>query len=425
MTEKKKAKSKAAPKPKRKGKPTTATKGNERKNVTSDETRTKRTFKKKASRGSATGKAITRRRAAACAPVIPPAGSEPGDQSGLRRPADEMKAVAISRPGFPIVGIGASAGGLQAFEGVLPAHAHSPRMAFVLVSHLDPDHASILHELLGKSTALPVEQITDGAPIRVDHVYVGPPGVDVAILNGELQLMRPTKPHGARLPIDYWFRSLAQDQKEAAIGIVLSGNGSDGTLGLKAIKGESGMVMAQLPETARFTGMPCSAIATGLVDFVLPAARMPEQLLAYARGPYLMERELRFPAVIPASTDMQKIFVLLRARTGHDFSLYKPGTLRRRIARRMNIHQIKGYRQYVQYLQENPQEADLLFKELLIGVTSFFRDPGMFEALAEKALPRLLASKSAGTAVRVWVPVARRAKRHTPSPCSCARPWIV
>ena len=195
--------------------------------------------------------------------------------------------------------------------------------------------------------------------------------------------MEPDEPGLLRLPIDYFFRSLGEDQKEKAIGIVLSGTGTDGTLGLKAIKGAGGMTMAQAPESAKYSGMPSSAIATGLVDYVLPTEQIPAQLGAYAQGPYLAS------AATPALDEgglpepMQKINVLLRARTGIDFSAYKANTIRRRIERRINVHQLKGPQQYLRFLQENPHELDLLFRDLLIGVTSFFRDPEAFEALRQ------------------------------------------
>ncbi|MBA3964779.1 MAG: PAS domain-containing protein [Nitrospirales bacterium] len=213
-----------------------------------------------------------------------------------------------------------------------------------------------------------------------------------------------TRSAALHLPIDYFFRSLAEDQKHRAIGIILSGTGSDGTLGLKAIKGETGMTMAQEPQSAKYTGMPESAIGTGIIDYVCSPARMSEQILGYIRGPYL--------ATLPSSLDqegdagqfLQKVFVLLRERTGNDFSLYKTNTIRRRIERRMNVHKIETPKQYLRYLLAIPHELDALFQEILIGVTSFFRDPLAFEVLAAQGLPGLLDDKSDGAPVRVWVP---------------------
>ena len=304
--------------------------------------------------------------------------------------------------GYPIVGVGSSAGGLEALEELFRDMPPTTGMAFVVVSHLHPGHTSMLPELLGKTTKLAVEEASDGVRVQPDHVYVGPPGGHLAILNGTLHRME-TNSKQVHLPIDYFLRSLATDQKEKAICIILSGTGTDGTLGLRAIKAELGMSMVQQVESAKYGGMPSSAIATGLADFVLSPADMPKQLIAYAKGPYLavppVEKEE------PAGLEpLQKIFVLLRERVGHDFSGYKASTIRRRIDRRMNLHQLKNPLAYVRYLQENSHELDILFKELLIGVTSFFRDAEAFESLAKTELPELLKSRPDNYTFRVWVP---------------------
>ncbi len=305
--------------------------------------------------------------------------------------------------GFPIVGIGASAGGLEALDELF---AHMPTdtgMAFVVITHQHPGHTSLLPELLGKIAGIKVLVAADGLKVEPNRVYVSPPGGSLAILGGTLQRMDTERKEAPHLPIDYFLRSLAADQKDKAICIILSGTGTDGTLGLKAIKGESGMAMVQEVAAAKYAGMPSSAVATGLADFVLPAPAMPKQLVAYARGPYLaMAASGELPAEL--AQPMQKIFILLRARTGNDFSSYKPNTIRRRIERRMNLHQIKGPAQYVRYLQENPHELDILFKELLISVTSFFRDPKAFDALTKAALPALLRARPDDHAFRLWVP---------------------
>ena len=308
------------------------------------------------------------------------------------------------RAGFPIVGIGASAGGLEALETLFKAMPVDAGIAFVLVVHLDPTHISILPELLQKHTKMPVCQIEDGMAVERDHVYVIPPNKDLAILRGTLQLLDVVQPRGANLPIDSFLRALAQDQEGNAVCIILSGTGTDGTLGVKAIKGEAGMVMAQDEASAKYAGMPRSAIATGLVDYVLAPGKMPEQLLKYTRH----ATEKTAPRIVsvegPIPQALQKIFVILRARTEHDFSLYKKNTICRRIERRMNVHQIDDIADYVRYLQESDREAGILFKELLIGVTNFFRDPEAFQILQTKALPKLLAEKPNDYAVRVWVP---------------------
>ena len=308
---------------------------------------------------------------------------------------------------FPIVGIGASAGGLEALEELLRGMPEDPGMAFIVVIHQHPDHVSLLPELLSKVTRLPVLKVKDNLTVERNHVYVNPPGRNLALLNGVLHLMEAGKVEGPRLSIDYFLRSLAADQKERAVCIILSGTGTDGTLGLKAIKGESGMAMVQQVQSAKYAGMPSSAAATGLADYILPPQAMPEQLAAYARGPYLTAtpgagRPAEPPSLTPEP--LQKIFVLLRSRTGHDFSAYKPSTIRRRIERRMNMHQVDAPSQYLRYLQDNPQELDALFKELLISVTSFFRDPEAFQSLADSWLPALLESRPDKQTLRFWVP---------------------
>jgi two-component system CheB/CheR fusion protein len=309
-------------------------------------------------------------------------------------------------PAFPIVGIGASAGGLAAFEAFfsgMPAET-DPGMAFVLVQHLAPDHESLLTELIRRYTRMQVFEVTDGMEVQPNCAYIIPPKHDMAFLSGRLQLLPPAAARGLRLPIDFFFRSLASDQHERAIGIVLSGTGSDGVAGVRAIKGEGGMVMAQTPASTEYDGMPRSALGTGLVDFELPPAEMPAQLMAYAAhafGPRPLQASTHTPGLDNA---MRKIFILLRTQTGHDFSQYKPSTINRRIERRMAMHQIAGKDAYVQYLQQNPAEVDALFRDLLIGVTNFFRDPEVFEALAEKIVPALFGGKPAGALVRAWSP---------------------
>jgi two-component system CheB/CheR fusion protein len=307
--------------------------------------------------------------------------------------------------GFPIVGIGASAGGLAAFEAffsAMPADTE-PGMAFVLVQHLAPDHKSLLTDLVRRYTRMQVYEVEDGMTVRPNCAYIIPPNRDMALLNGTLQLLEPTAVRGLRLPIDFFFRSLAQDQHERAICIVLSGTGSDGTLGVRAVKGEGGMVMAQDPDSTEHDGMPCSAIATGLVDCVLPPAEMPAQLIAYVAHAFgKRPRPVSAPPTKAGDT-LKKICTVLRAQTGHDFSRYKENTLVRRVERRMALHQIERPDQYLRYVQQNPVEAEALFRDLLISVTNFFRDPAAFAALEAQVIPRLFAGKPAGGTVRVWV----------------------
>jgi two-component system CheB/CheR fusion protein len=306
---------------------------------------------------------------------------------------------------FPIVGIGASAGGLSAFEAFFAAMPEDdPGMAFVLVQHLARDHKSILSELIRRYTRMQVFEVEDGMAIKPNCAYIIPPNRDMALVNGALQLLEPTLARGIRLPIDFFFRSLAQDHRERAICIVLSGTGSDGSLGVRAVKGEGGMVMAQTPQSTEYDGMPRSAIATGMVDFVLPPNEMPAQLLAYvahAFGDSLGPVSSQAPQ--PAD-GLEKIFLLLRSQTGHDFSQYKRSTVLRRVERRMAVHQIDGLEDYLRYMELTRSEGDALFRELLIGVTSFFRDAEIFEEVRKQVIPRLFAGKAAGSAIRLWVP---------------------
>ena len=279
----------------------------------------------------------------------PPSPAKPPAQKGPT--AAPVPAARKRERGFPIVGIGASAGGLEALDVLFSRMPNNTGMAFVVITHQHLTNTSLLPELLGKITNLKVYQAADGLKVEPDHVYVSPPGGHLAILGGTLHRMETEKKEAPHLPIDYLFRSLAVDQKDKAICIVLSGTGTDGTLGLKAVKGESGMAMVQEVHSAKYAGMPSSAMATGLADYVLPAAEMPMRLLAYARGPYVAAAPIeQAPAALPEPT--QKIFVLLRARTGHDFSCYKSNTILRRIERRMNLHHINEPAHYVRYLQD-------------------------------------------------------------------------
>ncbi len=305
---------------------------------------------------------------------------------------------------FPVVGIGASAGGLAAFEEFFAAMPPDtdPGIAFILVQHLSPDHKSLLTELVQRYTRMQVYEVEDGMTVQPNCTYIIPPKHDMAFLHGKLHLLEPDTKRGTRLPIDFFFRSLAQDLREQAICIVLSGTGSDGTLGLRAIKEAGGMAMAQTPDSTEFDGMPRSAIATGLVDYVLLPAEMPAQLMAYTSHAYGKKPG---PAATPRPKEdgLNKIFVLLRAQTGHDFSHYKQNTISRRIERRMAVQQIDQIDEYVRYLQQNKAEVEALFYDFLIGVTHFFRDPEAFAALESQAIPQIVADKSRGEVIRVWV----------------------
>jgi two-component system CheB/CheR fusion protein len=329
--------------------------------------------------------------------------------SPSRRPKSPAKAVRPKAAGapvkasFPIVGIGASAGGLEALEQFLKHVPAGSGMAFVIVQHLDPTRKGIMPELLQRATSRRVIQVKDRTMVQSDCIYVIPPNKDMSILHGVLHLLAPTASRGLRLPIDFFLRSLAQDQQEHSVGVILSGMGSDGTLGLRAIKENAGVGLVQEPATAKFDSMPRSAIDAGLADIVAPADELPGKILDYLQRTPLIART---EAALEDKTQsaLEKAVILLRAHTGNDFSHYKRNTLYRRIERRMGIHQISKMAGYVRYLQENSQELDILFKELLIGVTNFFRDPAAWEQLCEQAIPALLASRPPGQALRVWVP---------------------
>jgi two-component system CheB/CheR fusion protein len=305
---------------------------------------------------------------------------------------------------FPIVAIGASAGGMEALEQFFTDMPADTGLAFVLVQHLDPTHKSMLVELVKRYLPMKVSEVRDGMTIKPNCAYIIPPNWNMAILHGTLQLIKPTVPRGLRLPIDFFFRSLAEDQQERAICVVLSGTGTDGTLGLKAVKEHGGIAMVQTPESAKYDGMPRSAITTGLVDFVLPPDKMLGQLIPFVQKALAPRVKKTVKPIEKQASDLQKIFILLRHRTGHDFSSYKPNTLLRRIERRIAVNQIERTDLYVRYLQSNPSEIDTLFKELLIGVSNFFRDREAFEMLAQKAIAPLLKAKPPEQSLRVWVP---------------------
>jgi two-component system CheB/CheR fusion protein len=310
----------------------------------------------------------------------------------------------VPAPGAPraIVGIGASAGGLEALEEFFTHMPADTGMAFVLVTHMDPSHKGMLPELIQRVTAMPVTWAEDGTAVRPNAVYVKPANADLSILHGTLALLEPVATRTSRTPIDLFFRHLAEDQDGKAVGIVLSGMGQDGTQGIRAIKERTGTVLVQEPSSAPYGSMPENAIATGLADYVAPATELPHLLLTYIRSADTIAREPAVPTETAVS-GLQKIFILIRTRTGQDFSMYKQSTIRRRIERRMGLHQLTRIEDYARYLQENPQEIDILAKELLIGVTRFFRDPEAWGVLQEKAIHELVRSAPERSVIRVWV----------------------
>ncbi|MGD1074846.1 MAG: chemotaxis protein CheB [Thermodesulfovibrionales bacterium] len=319
-------------------------------------------------------------------------------------PARAKSTKPSSVKGFFVVGIGSSAGGLEALEQFFTHMPPDSGMAFVLIPHLDPTHKSMMPDLLKRYTKMPISEAEDGMEVKPNSIYIISPNKDMSILNRRLQLLEPVERRGFRHPIDFFFRALAQDQGEKAVAVVLSGTGTEGALGLKAVKSEGGLVLVQDPKDAKYDGMPSSAIATRLVDYVLAAAEMPGQLLGYIRR---IGRRPFLPAAVAEAKPiepLQKIFVLIRAKTGHDFSLYKQNTILRRLERRMAIHKIRSLANYVFYLRHNPEEIEVLFKELLIRVTNLFRDGEAFDAVMKDVLPLITQSKSFENPLRIWVP---------------------
>ncbi len=303
---------------------------------------------------------------------------------------------------FHIVAIGSSAGGLEALEGFFKNMPKDNGMAFVVIQHLDPNHKGIMPELLQRITPMNVLQVTDRLKVLPNHVYIIPPNKSMSILGRVLHLFDPVEKHGIRLPIDTFFNSMADDLKEKSIGIVLSGMGSDGSMGLKAIKENNGFVLIQEPDSAKFNGMPVSAMEAVMPDIVATADQLPLKLIKYLK---------HFPVTLVKNEDekkhfssIEKVVILLRQKTGHDFSLYKKNTLFRRIERRKGVHEIENIKNYVRFLQENPEEIEILFKELLIGVTSFFRDQEVWSKLQIKVIPELIADLPNGSVLRAWVP---------------------
>ena len=329
------------------------------------------------------------------------AGPAPRKCKKDRKPCGN--AAIMPQTGMPrpraIVGIGASAGGIEALKAFFSAVNADCGIAFVVVQHLDPEHRSLLPELLANVSRLPVASIEDQTPVEPNHVYVIPPNATLTIKNGRLHLAKPLEKRGFRTPIDSFFVSLAQDGAEKAACVILSGTGSDGTLGLRAIKENGGLSLAQ--EGAAYDGMMRSALSTGLVDFVLPAEAMPAKLTDYFRhmGEIGGKKEPDTIRRHPADCIAQ-LCALLRARTGHDFSGYKDKTILRRMQRRMQVLQIEDVPDFIDCLRKEPRQVDLLFQDILIGMTTFFRDPAVFDALAKEVIPRLFEGKGADDTVK-------------------------
>jgi|HubBroStandDraft_1064217.scaffolds.fasta_scaffold00095_31 two-component system CheB/CheR fusion protein len=306
---------------------------------------------------------------------------------------------------FPVVGIGASAGGLEACRKLLDALPADIGMAFILIQHLDPTHASMMVDLLAGHTSMHVEQASDGLNLEPDHLYVIPPGTYLSVGEGVLHLSEPQARHGARLPFDFLLHSLAEEYGARGVCIILSGTGSDGSLGLKAIKAQGGLVIAQDPNEAAYDGMPRSSIMTGVVDLILPAAKIPEALVKYERRMAFARAQADLETDETAEAWLPEVVDLLRANTAHDFRLYKHGTLQRRIARRMAMAAIESddIDRYLELLHSDPGELERLAKDLLINITNFFRDPKIFDLLAGTIVPEQVLSHDPEQPIRIWI----------------------
>jgi two-component system CheB/CheR fusion protein len=332
-------------------------------------------------------------------------GRRGGAKSAARERAVGMRETSLISPLAPsIVGIGASAGGLDAFTHLLRAVPPDTGMAFVLVQHLEPTHESMLSKLLAGASEMPVREVREGMRAEPDHVYVIPANADLNVIDGLLHVVGRRASAGRHLPIDYFLGSLAQTRKSRAIGVILSGTGSDGTAGLKAIKAEGGITFAEDPASAKFDGMPRSAIASGCVDFVLPPEGIAAELVRIAGHSFVEPPPKRVEALPAKEEDWPRLFRLLRSASGVDFTFYKKSTIARRLARRMAVQKIESLGEYLKFLENNRKELDILSRDVLIPVTSFFRDPEAFAALREKIFPQILANRAAGEPIRIWAP---------------------
>ncbi|WP_243672494.1 CheR family methyltransferase [Paraburkholderia kirstenboschensis] len=311
---------------------------------------------------------------------------------------------------FPVAGIGASAGGIEALDGFFRGMPANPGVALVIVTHLGPERESLLHEVIARYTELPVHVAADGMQVEVNNVYVLPSDVILGIENGRLRLRAQIAGRRERKPIDIFFSELANDRGELAVGIVLSGGDSDGTLGVKAIKEHGGLTMAQIADGfgPQHPSMPESAIGSGLVDFAIPVEQMGAKLAEFARSTYVLDdiALIARNAVEQQQLDeaRKKLYDILRSQLGHDFGGYKTKTFMRRVQRRMQVIQIETVEAYIERLERDPQEVGALFRDLLINVTNFFRDTEAFENLATLVIPKLFEERGADDVVRVWVP---------------------
>lgn len=299
---------------------------------------------------------------------------------------------------FLVIGLGASARGLEALVAFFRNMPLDTDFAFVIIQHLSPDYKSLMDEILARETKIPIHIITDGMDLAPNNIYLIPPRKNISLFNNKLLLQEQSMLNGINLPIDIFFKSLAKDKTKNSVGIILSGTGSDGTLGIKAIKEAGGLIVVQDPETAKFDSMPISAISTGLVDFILPPEKMPEEIINYIRHPLTKKTEETISIPSEHLDTFSKILMVIRDFSGIDFSLYKENTIIRRLERRVSINRLRDLEEYLVLLLDSAKEKDTLYKELLIGVTQFFRDPDAFKSLKNKAFPKL----HTGGTIRVW-----------------------
>ncbi|MFW5734252.1 MAG: chemotaxis protein CheB, partial [Oceanidesulfovibrio sp.] len=327
---------------------------------------------------------------------------EPDEESAEDGPAPASDPE-DARSGFPVVGLGASAGGFEALELFFKNVPRGVGAAYVVVQHLAPDYKSLMVELLSKHSAIPVVQAEDGMEVEPDTVYLIPPRKLMTIFNGRLSLFEKNPDRYPNYPIDIFFNSLAESVGQNAVAIVLSGTGSDGTRGVRAVKEHGGIVMVQDIQSAKFDGMPGNALATGLADYVLRPESMPQELAKYVTHPSSLPSGGAAPALRVEGGRVDKVYQILLARHGVDFTLYKQNTLMRRIERRLGVTQIAKLEDYIEYFQQNFAEQDQLFKEFLICVTRFFRDPEAYEIIRDRVIPEIFRMKGPDDAIRVWV----------------------
>jgi two-component system CheB/CheR fusion protein len=355
------------------------------------------------------GKSVGKRKAGASSAIFSdkPKSKSRVKVSGASSVAgDTERQKSTNNKSFPVVGIGASAGGLEAFTQLLQHLPSNTGMAFVFIQHLDPTHESILTEILSRATDMPVKKVEDGMPVKPNHVYVIPPNTNMGISLGILNLIARPKTSAPHIPIDIFFRTLAEDRKSKAIGVILSGTGSDGAIGLEQIKAEGGITFVQDEKSAKYDGMPRSAISTGYVDFILPPEGIARELARIGTHPYVARpKTTKVDELIPESEDsLRRIFTLLRVATGADFTNYKPATIKRRILRRMALNKIDKLEDYIKYMKSNAAEVQALYQDVLIKVTGFFRDPQAFQVLKSRVFPSIIRNRSPKEPIRIWVP---------------------